>query len=76
MARQKFNITKQQEKIISKNYNRMREADLCIMANISRFQLQRFKRENGLFKNKGHRLAKIVPLKDDGFYHYEKNWII
>lgn len=74
MARQKFNITKEQEKIILKNYQRMKEQDICTLANISRFQLQRFKRENNLFKNKGHRLAKVVELKPDGFFHYEK-WI-
>ena len=74
MARQKFNITKEQEKIISKNYQRMREQDICVLANISRFQLQRFKREKGLFKHKGHRLAKVIELEPDGFFHHTSNW--
>lgn len=75
MARQRFEITKKAEGVILKYYNKMREQDICDLAKISRFQLQRFKRENGLFKSKGHQLAKVVELKDNGYFRHTTNWI-
>lgn len=75
-APEKFKTTKEQEELILKNFDKMREEDICILAKISRFQLQKFKRQNNLFKNKGHRITKVVELENDGFFHYDKHCII
>lgn len=66
---------KWQSNFILKNYRVMKESELMEILGVSRFFIQRFKREKGIAKKPGNRPENKISLELQFFDVNQKEWV-